>query len=372
MSRVRTGYLLIADISGYTAFLTGNELEHAHEIIEDLARAILSVLTPPVKVVKLEGDAVFAVIPDPAFSGPDRLLDSIDATYRAFADRKDDIIRATTCGCGACRNVGGLELKFLGHYGSFISQDLAGVEDVAGPDVILVHRLLKNSVVEATGLQAYAFLTAAAMARGPLCLPPHAESYEAFPEVTGGVHDLHAARERYRATHREYVREEDADFSFTMEVPLPVAEAWDYWVTPSRVMRFFAGTTGWDSHPDEVGRVGLGSTAHCAHGRGISLNHYIDWMPFKYFSSEKSVVRRSFTTPPPMVDTTEFVPTGPESCRVTYRFRVKDRGAVSRGRIRLMRPLLRRMFAKANRDLIRAVEEERQRAATAEAIPAPA
>ena len=32
----REGYLLLADISGYTEFLTGTELEHAHAIIREL------------------------------------------------------------------------------------------------------------------------------------------------------------------------------------------------------------------------------------------------------------------------------------------------------------------------------------------------
>ena len=34
----RQGYLLLADISRYTAFLTGTEFEHAHGIINELTR----------------------------------------------------------------------------------------------------------------------------------------------------------------------------------------------------------------------------------------------------------------------------------------------------------------------------------------------
>ena len=42
----RQGYLLLADISGYTAFLTGTELEHAHGIINELTSLIRDQLTP--------------------------------------------------------------------------------------------------------------------------------------------------------------------------------------------------------------------------------------------------------------------------------------------------------------------------------------
>jgi len=55
----REGYLLLADISGYTAFLTGTELEHAHPIVHELTGLICERLTPPMRFVELEGDAVF-------------------------------------------------------------------------------------------------------------------------------------------------------------------------------------------------------------------------------------------------------------------------------------------------------------------------
>jgi hypothetical protein len=45
---LREGYLLLADISGYTAFLTGTELEHAHEIIRELTTLIRERLEPPI------------------------------------------------------------------------------------------------------------------------------------------------------------------------------------------------------------------------------------------------------------------------------------------------------------------------------------
>jgi len=41
-----------------------------------------------------------------------------------------------------------LDLKFVGHHGEFIKQRMAGREELAGRDVILIHRLLKNAVNE--------------------------------------------------------------------------------------------------------------------------------------------------------------------------------------------------------------------------------
>ena len=61
------GYLLLADISGYTTFLTGTELEHSHAIVTELTRAIRAALCPPMQFVKLEGDAVFCFARQAAF-----------------------------------------------------------------------------------------------------------------------------------------------------------------------------------------------------------------------------------------------------------------------------------------------------------------
>ena len=39
-----------------------------------------------------------------------------------------------------------LDVKFVVHHGEFIRQKMSGREELAGRDVILVHRLLKNDV----------------------------------------------------------------------------------------------------------------------------------------------------------------------------------------------------------------------------------
>src|SRR3972149_11044194 len=54
------GYLVLADISGYTSFVAATELEHAHDILTELLELILGQLTPTLTLSKLEGDAVFA------------------------------------------------------------------------------------------------------------------------------------------------------------------------------------------------------------------------------------------------------------------------------------------------------------------------
>ena len=60
--------------------------------------------------------------------------------------------------------------------------------------MILVHRLLKNTVIENGGPTSYGFFTdpCATCGSGQLPLPAHSESYEGFGEVTGVVQDQEA------------------------------------------------------------------------------------------------------------------------------------------------------------------------------------
>ena len=44
MARIDRGYLLIADIGGYTSYLKGVELEHAHDVLADLIGVIATTL----------------------------------------------------------------------------------------------------------------------------------------------------------------------------------------------------------------------------------------------------------------------------------------------------------------------------------------
>jgi Protein of unknown function (DUF2652) len=198
--RVRTGYLLLADISGYTAFLAGTELDHANAIVRELTTVVRERLSPPMRFVKLEGDAVFCYVDGASFEDGERLVELIETCHFGFSNRLLDMERETTCRCAACASIGSLDLKFVAHYGSYVIESEDDREDLAGPDVILVHRLLKNTVTAGGGPQAYAFLTEPCLQRLPqlLNLPSHSESDESFGEMTGGVHDLKPVVARMR------------------------------------------------------------------------------------------------------------------------------------------------------------------------------
>ena len=49
----------IADISGYTNFVSGINIDHAQDIIADIMDTLVRALRPPFRLAKFEGDAAF-------------------------------------------------------------------------------------------------------------------------------------------------------------------------------------------------------------------------------------------------------------------------------------------------------------------------
>ena len=158
LSRPEPACLLIADISGYTSYLAGAELDHAQDILADLMTTVVGSLRPTFRLAKLEGDAAFAYFIAETIDGS-RSSTPSSGRYFAFRRRLRDIAQATACQCNACVLMPRLDLKVVTHHGSVIRHRIAGREELVGSDVIVVHRLLKNHVVEALGMPAYALFS---------------------------------------------------------------------------------------------------------------------------------------------------------------------------------------------------------------------
>ncbi len=58
------GYFLLADISGFSSYLTTVELEHAGEILQKLLEGVARKIEPPFSVQDFDMDSVFASAPE--------------------------------------------------------------------------------------------------------------------------------------------------------------------------------------------------------------------------------------------------------------------------------------------------------------------
>jgi len=276
--------LVIADITGYTSYLAGVELEHAQDILADLMTTVVKALRPPFKLAKLEGDAAFVYQLTDQVDGS-ILLDVTEGCYFAFRQRLLSILQASTCRCNACTLIPTLDLKLVAHHGSIGVQKMAGRTELIGADVIVVHRLLKNSIEE----PAYLFLSEQCLAAttldpGALGMRRHVENYEHVGEVAGWVHDLEQAFARHREERRIYVGSADADLQFASFFAAPAELVWEYLSSPLLRPLWSDGMTRVDQL-DPSGRRQAGTLNHCVHGDGVMVQEFLDWRPPAYFTA---------------------------------------------------------------------------------------
>lgn len=114
-SYAEDGVLVLADISGFTEFVTATELEHGPPIIATLLEEVMRELSPPLEIQEVEGDAVFALGPDRTLVPRANLLDALEQAFVAFRTRQRELQADESCSCRVCANVSLLDLKIVAH-----------------------------------------------------------------------------------------------------------------------------------------------------------------------------------------------------------------------------------------------------------------
>ena len=140
--------LVIADIGGYTRFMSLHRmsLAHAQENTLRLLDAVIDA-APHLELSGLEGDAAFLYVTDPTAQEVMHSLAGLaSAMHWAFHTEQGKMEALSVCRCDACHQTGKLNVKIVAHYGEVVLTPRRGGTTLAGVDVILVHRMLKNSV----------------------------------------------------------------------------------------------------------------------------------------------------------------------------------------------------------------------------------
>jgi hypothetical protein len=141
---IENALLLIADIGGYTRFMKQHRfsLSHAQDTVAQLLEVLIDA-AGRFKLAKLEGDAAFFYAVGDDYTVLSRQVADI---RRAFLAKRQQLVIDRMCSCNGCMNVGSLKLKFVAHAGEVAFQKVKHLTELAGVDVILVHRMLKNDV----------------------------------------------------------------------------------------------------------------------------------------------------------------------------------------------------------------------------------
>ncbi|HEX4896890.1 MAG TPA: DUF2652 domain-containing protein [Candidatus Limnocylindrales bacterium] len=283
------GYLLIADLTGYTAYLSRGEIEHAPAIAGDLIETVVGRLEPPFRLAKLEGDAAFLYVEDGRADGS-LLLDAIEVAYLAFRRRLRSIEQASACDCTACSTAPRLDLKFFVHHGEYVRHSIAGRDELAGASIIVVHRLLKGAAAAAAhdasgGAMGFAVFTAEALAAigaDPVALgaTTEVEAIEHLGEVTTHTIDLEGRWLAESGARRLEIDGDRALFEVEVDVPADPATVWAHLTSPALRPLWDGPIAITETASD--GRRGVGTRAQCVTGRLATLEEIVDWQPYEH------------------------------------------------------------------------------------------
>lgn len=367
--RTQRGFLILADITGFTPFVATTELEHSQEILRHMLNGIVSFLTPVFRLAEVEGDAVFVYSTDPQIrtsAGAEDISsqahlaemvpDVIESLYYSFRDKKNSFHRARTCECKACQMAATLDLKFVVHYGEYIMNNVGGKNKPLGPSVNVAHRLLKNHVTEATGWNAYALFTQECVSRIKLNSTEfhhHTETFEHIGSVETFSIDLNAQYKKYVSERTVYLSSEEADFVLQKDFPVAPSSLWEWLNDPKKKTMWNEGSD-WNVLSRPTGRMGRGSTNHCVNSKVIEM--ILDYRPFEYYTSTMGRGPVNFTL------TCKFEAI-PEGCRLFWR--VKMNGILPTSIKRMISKLLLEKGMKVHRNfdrLLALVEAEKLKA----------
>ena len=298
-TKTQNGYLILADISGYSSFVAKSELEHAHDILSELLELILKHITTIFTLSKLEGDAIFAYAPEEKLKRGETLLEVIESTYAAFKDQQEAIRRRTTCQCNACRNIPSLDLKFMAHYGDYIIQSIGGHHEMVSTDINLIHRLLKNHVADVSGWRGYALFTDQALSHVGLKPDGFQEMNETYDigEVKIFVTNLNDRYQTLRDLRRLIVNRSEADLVYEFDYPAPPPIVWDWLNDPQKRMKWEYADRHLFPFFMPKGRTTVGAVNHCMHGKNLAMvETVLDWRPFDYFTVTQDVLQAVLMT----------------------------------------------------------------------------
>jgi len=121
-------------------------LAHAQENTARLLEATIDA-APRLQLAGIEGDAAFLYVREPEDEEVAASVAAVAAAmHRAFHAEQQRLATLTLCPCQACDQIGSLTVKAVAHLGEVAEQTVRDRTTLAGTDVILVHRMLKNSV----------------------------------------------------------------------------------------------------------------------------------------------------------------------------------------------------------------------------------
>lgn len=139
--------ICIPDISGFTKFMAENDIEFSRKIIPPLLRTIVNANILNMKVGEIEGDAVvfyrFGIMPTLS-----ELIRQCQSFYDKFNENLKVLMDEHVDNFHKSISSEKLSVKVVCHAAEITSTEIEGITKLIGEDMVVVHKLLKNSITK--------------------------------------------------------------------------------------------------------------------------------------------------------------------------------------------------------------------------------
>ena len=139
--------IFIPDISGFSKFVNETDIIHSQHIIEELLELLIDANEIGLQISEIEGDAVLFYKVESSGSMK-TILEQVKSMYYNFHSHLKKYEHDRICQCGACTTANRLKLKFVIAHGDVGFSKIKDHIKLFGREVIVAHRLLKNTVAE--------------------------------------------------------------------------------------------------------------------------------------------------------------------------------------------------------------------------------
>ena len=141
----KASLIFLPDISGFTNFVNSTEVEHSQHIIAELLELLIDSQELDLVLAEIEGDAIFYYKHE-SVPSQETLMAQVKKMFVDFHTHLKQYEINRICDCGACCSASKLTLKFIAHAGQLDFINIKKERKPYGKEVIVAHRLMKNTV----------------------------------------------------------------------------------------------------------------------------------------------------------------------------------------------------------------------------------
>ncbi len=141
----KSSLLIIADITGFTQFIRGTDINHSKHIIGELMEVLIDADPLHLTVAEIEGDAILFYRYN-ALASRNEVVQFAERLFVGFHQHLRQFESSRICQCGACVLAASLTLKILVHVGPIQLLKVKQFLKPFGEAMIWIHLLLKNTV----------------------------------------------------------------------------------------------------------------------------------------------------------------------------------------------------------------------------------